>query len=294
MPSRNEHPRGVPTFRPDMTKTSMCDPHRCRGQNRCTYAHSFEELRCKSFAFGRCKKNPCDRLHIGVGVKPRAGGRIVPETFTSQGTMPSQDANDRVRYVRPLPKSGLDFTLMHRIAQCPEEARKPLHLWDYRTDLDRDTMLINPPKMSVAKSFLEALTQMEFLQQQHDVRAYDQTNIRAEFRDGMMKIMCEGLAEKRPSVLRSDPVYLRDVDTGKWHLGYVHFVNLDHVMVDIAPWFQPRMIDVAPRVSAFCQCAPSGVRRHDRSRTWTTRWPPTGCETTLPRLRNVSGGRCHD
>jgi helicase MOV-10 len=48
-----------------------------------------------------------------------------------------------------------------------------------------------------------------------------------------------GLAEKRPSVLVGDKIYVRQVNTnGHWYQGFVHRVEMDEVVLRFNDGFQ--------------------------------------------------------
>jgi helicase MOV-10 len=78
---------------------------------------------------------------------------------------------------------------------------------------------------------------LEELQMKIDIRQYDLTGTRFyhEERFGWTKIYVPTLAEKRPSILRGDSIYVNAThDQGCVHHGYVHFVRLDHIIVSFA------------------------------------------------------------
>lgn len=95
-----------------------------------------------------------------------------------------------------------------------------------------------------AKEFFARCLEIEWAQELTNMHAFDLTGaaITAERRDRgtwLYRIDCEGLAEKRPSVLPGDTVAARRIETPQegWHRGFVHFVNMDHVLVSFGDTF---------------------------------------------------------
>eukprot|EP00756_Hemistasia_phaeocysticola_P060776 Hpha_TRINITY_DN4315_c0_g1::TRINITY_DN4315_c0_g1_i1::g.50293::m.50293/K18422/MOV10; helicase MOV-10 len=93
-----------------------------------------------------------------------------------------------------------------------------------------------------ARRYLEDCLNVEFCQSQSDVRRYDipECELKPEEHrnETYYRIDCEGLSEKRPSVLRGDTVVVRDNQLNAegehdYHRGFVHWVNLDHVLVHL-------------------------------------------------------------
>eukprot|EP00760_Papus_ankaliazontas_P005543 PhM_4_TR12646/c0_g1_i1/m.97054/K18422/MOV10; helicase MOV-10 len=171
----------------------------------------------------------------------RSGQRRVPGVvpvirsgFRSFGS-PAMD-EDSIMYVRGLAPLKVGFQFLARVADGPAKARRALNLDDYKPHLTRSTLYNASTPIKDKLEFCEDLLIMEMLQQRHNIRAYDMYDVtlqaveHASRLEKRFKIVCAGLAENRPSVLRSDTIYVYEHKHDIWHQGYVHHVNRDHVI----------------------------------------------------------------
>ena len=162
-----------------------------------------------------------------------------------------------IKFIVPLPglSSVIPRNLLDNVAASSEEAKqkkgwygasylkgryKSAHLEGAGT-LTREAAFEDE---GTARSFLKDLLTVETAQSISDVRAYDIHEAVIKGGEGpcgtLYRIDCEGLAEKRPSVLRGDRVRVCDNTTEHFDMGFVHFVSLDHVLVSFDIRFQPR------------------------------------------------------
>ena len=241
-----------------LRKVRMCrngDNCRRRLWGDCWFAHAQEEMRCEEFArHGSCPLNDhCTLKHTAAD----ATGNVTREY---QQNIKYKDVGERpnfaaIGYKIALPSMHkvVPGYLLNNVAASSEEARKKKgwyganHLKErYQSErlgrrpgtLTREDAL---KEEMTARKFFRDLLIVETTQNISDVRAYDIHNAdirRAEPpNSSYFRIDCKGLAEKRPSVLRGDRVRVRDNTTMRWHMGYVYFVNLDHVLVSFGGGF---------------------------------------------------------
>ena len=245
-------------FATTLRKVRMCwngDTCRRRLWGDCWFAHTQEEMRCEAFAKkGICpNEDHCTLKHTAHN----ATGEVTREY---QQNINFKDVGDRPTFARvahkiPLPSiaSIVPKELLDGVASSSEEARKKKgwygsdhlrklyvaeKLGKGRGTLSRDNAL---GEEVTARRFFRDLLIVEATQNISDIRAYDIHN--AVIRRGdppnssYFRIDCKGLAEKRPSVLRGDRVRVRDNTTMRWHMGYVYFINLDHLLVSFGGGF---------------------------------------------------------
>ena len=162
-----------------------------------------------------------------------------------------------IKFIVPLPELSrvVPHSLLDNVAASSEEAnqKKGWYGASYLRERYKSAHLEGAGTLTreaafedegTARSFLKDLLTVETAQSISDVRAYDIHEAVIKGGEGpcgtLYRIDCEGLAEKRPSVLRGDRVRVCDNTTEHFDMGFVHFVNLDHVLVSFESGFQPR------------------------------------------------------
>jgi helicase MOV-10 len=256
-------------------KTRMCD---MRGvcehflYGRCWFAHDENEKRCLSYATsGMC---PCPKarqadgkFRCPDGLHTRAGSGIQQVfsnkpngEFVELNQLPNAESDGtRPRapmptYLKALPSYFLPEEIEHCIAQSKAELRDPVKRAELLRAIDallRSKLPTNDTPLTGQnyRSVLPTLLFIDEAQKFNDMRRYDvaDAEVKYEVRNGMWSIKVPSLAEKRPSVLRGDLIKLHDRGVngskGRVHNGYVHFVNLDTVVVsfggEIFEWVGP-------------------------------------------------------
>jgi helicase MOV-10 len=229
-------------------------------RDRCWFAHDEAEKRCLSYATsGTCpfpKERQADgkfRCHDGLHTRAGSGIQQVFSNkpngeFVELNQLPNA-ASDGTRprapmptYLKALPSYFLPEEIEHCIAQSKAELRDPGKRAELLRAIDallRSKLPTNDTPLTGQnyRSVLPTLLFIDEAQKFNDMRRYDvaDAEVKYEVCNRMWSIKVPSLAEKRPSVLRGDLIKLHDrgVDgsRGRVHNGYVHFVNLDTVVV---------------------------------------------------------------
>ncbi|CUF97287.1 Hypothetical protein, putative [Bodo saltans] len=211
---------------PDRVRTVMCRNAAagiyCRHReerNDCWYAHSHDELRCVSFSrWGRCDTVYCTRIHLHVNNTSRPHDGALewgsPPLFHKPNFfIKLQPRALPTELARLMPDYDL-FTLRHSRFQAAGVCRQLL------------------ASISDAQQKLHFQQFVEELFTHIDLNSYAQQNatVRATGR-GLYAFPVPGLAENRPSVLRGDRVHFYVYEMNRWVGGFVHFANLDELVV---------------------------------------------------------------
>ena len=240
-----------------LRKVQMCrrgDSCRRRMWGDCWFAHTQEERRCEEFArHGTCSNDSCTLKHTASD----ATGNV---TRKDQQNIKYEDEGERPSFAPmdykidlPLMRKVVPWYLLKNVAASSEQAKQKKGWYgaNYLKERYQSEKLGSLPgtltrkgalkEETTARKFFRDLLIVETVQNISDVRAYDIHNADIKRADppnsSYFRIDCKGLAEKRPSVLRGDGVRVRDNTTKLWHMGYVYFVNLDHVIVSFGNKF---------------------------------------------------------
>jgi helicase MOV-10 len=240
-------------------QTRMCPrmPH-CKfySYGDCWFAHEESELRCESFATaGSCplpKERQSDgKLRCPRGLHTRAGSSIqqvfsnkADDEFVGLVDLPEAVSDgSRPRAAMPMYSKALaSFFLPEEIDECIAQSKEELRdsrkraalLLAIETLLRRQLPTNDAPLTGQNfRTVLQTLLFVDEAQKISDMRRYDVANADLQYQSHsrMWSIKVPSLAEKRPSVLRGDVIKLHDRGTNDVHNGYVHFVNLDEVVV---------------------------------------------------------------
>eukprot|EP00026_Physarum_polycephalum_P002172 Phypoly_transcript_02177.p1 GENE.Phypoly_transcript_02177~~Phypoly_transcript_02177.p1 ORF type:complete len:653 (+),score=89.07 Phypoly_transcript_02177:845-2803(+) len=108
------------------------------------------------------------------------------------------------------------------------------------------TILLRVPTIETYRHILHLLLFVEEVRMSLDIRQYD-LHRQAAYKDmkggRLFKLRVPKLAEKRPSVLRGDYVQVRQSDNPYCvHKGFVHFVNLEDILVSFHHSFNPHKL----------------------------------------------------
>ncbi|XP_010522289.1 PREDICTED: probable RNA helicase SDE3 [Tarenaya hassleriana] len=89
-------------------------------------------------------------------------------------------------------------------------------------------------------NYFKTLLIMEEIQLEEDMRAYDMENVSMKRRGLYLSLEVPGLAERRPSLVHGDFIFVRhafDDGTDKTYQGFIHRVEADEVHLKFAPEF---------------------------------------------------------
>ncbi|CAH2038844.1 unnamed protein product [Thlaspi arvense] len=121
--------------------------------------------------------------------------------------------------------------------EIPKEIREMIERKEVPDELDQGLTAKN------YANYYKTLLIMEELQLEEDMRAYDMENVSMRRRGFYLSLEVPGLAEKRPSLVHGDFIFVRhayDDGTGQAYQGFVHRVEADEVHLKFAPEFHQR------------------------------------------------------
>lgn len=116
-----------------------------------------------------------------------------------------------------------------------------------RLDFDQARLdLASPLTASNYASRWKRLMYLEEAQLQDDIRIYDMQGVRLAHSHPYLSLKVPGLAEKRPSVLYGDSVFVSFAGESKEYEGCVHHVNLETVLMKFHRSFHQRYVNGLP------------------------------------------------
>ncbi|KAL1214347.1 putative RNA helicase SDE3 [Cardamine amara subsp. amara] len=119
----------------------------------------------------------------------------------------------------------------------PKEIREMIQNKEVPDDLNQGLTAKN------YANYFKTLLIMEEVQLEEDMRAYDMENVSMKRRGLCLSLEVPGLAERRPSIVHGDFIFVRhayDDGTDQAYQGFVHRVEADEVHLKFAPEFHLR------------------------------------------------------
>jgi helicase MOV-10 len=218
MPPRNRNP--------SLVRTKMCHnagiycAHR-EERNDCWFAHTKAELRCATYSrTGQCNSTRCNCIHSHTRNSTR------PQDEAMQwGQSPEFDKPRFVIKLRPWKMPEVLATLMPSYDS---------HVLRHSRSSALGACRLLLSSVADAEQKLHMLQFVEELFTHIDLNSYAQENVVVTSNGrGHYTFPVPGLAENRPSVLRGDRVHIFVYSTNSWVGGFVHFTNLDHLVVSL-------------------------------------------------------------
>ncbi|CAA7026526.1 unnamed protein product [Microthlaspi erraticum] len=121
--------------------------------------------------------------------------------------------------------------------EIPKEIREMIERKEVPDDFNEGLTVKN------YSNYFKTLLVMEELQLEEDMRAYDMENVSMRRRGLYLSLEVPGLAERRPSLVHGDYIFVRhayDDGTDQAYQGYVHRVEADEVYLKFASEFHLR------------------------------------------------------
>ncbi|XP_006306654.2 probable RNA helicase SDE3 [Capsella rubella] len=121
--------------------------------------------------------------------------------------------------------------------EIPKEIREMIEKKEMPDDLNEGLTANN------YANYYKYLLIMEELQLEEDMRAYDMENVSLKRRGLYLSLEVPGLAERRPSLVHGDYIFVRnayDDGTDQAYQGFIHRVEADEVHLKFAPEFHQR------------------------------------------------------
>lgn len=190
----------------------------------CWFAHAPQQLRCREFALrGVCRKPDCNRLHVAVQ------GQSEVLEFDGEGRKPEVE-DGGAKSANDLPFYDLPRRLSALVPYDPLKTRKAREqCMRVAKDLHKELGDSNKTSLHLLQYVEEAIGRIDLAS--YALQGVLMQYFRHQYYTDLFRLDVPGLAENRPSVLRGDSIHVYAYNTGRWHKGSVHFVNLDHIIV---------------------------------------------------------------
>ena len=108
------------------------------------------------------------------------------------------------------------------------------------------------PGACVPKAHLKQLLWTEELQLVADLSEFDFVSPDLAPRGSLLALHVKGLAEKRPSVMRGDKVFVKRTDKATWYEGRAEHIEMEDVLLCLSPAFVSSYIRRLPVEVRFC------------------------------------------
>ncbi|KAG7595935.1 P-loop containing nucleoside triphosphate hydrolase [Arabidopsis suecica] len=145
--------------------------------------------------------------------------------------------DDYVKGSRPSKVVERSFRNRLPLYEIPKEIREMIENKEFPDDLNEGLTARN------YANYYKTLLIMEELQLEEDMRAYDMENVSMKRRGIYLSLEVPGLAERRPSLVHGDFIFVRhayDDGTDHAYQGFVHRVEADEVHLKFASEFHQR------------------------------------------------------
>ncbi|ANM57893.1 P-loop containing nucleoside triphosphate hydrolases superfamily protein [Arabidopsis thaliana] len=145
--------------------------------------------------------------------------------------------DDYVKGSRPSKVVERSFRNRLPLYEIPKEIREMIENKEFPDDLNEGLTARN------YANYYKTLLIMEELQLEEDMRAYDMENVSMKRRGIYLSLEVPGLAERRPSLVHGDFIFVRhayDDGTDHAYQGFVHRVEADEVHMKFASEFHQR------------------------------------------------------
>lgn len=154
--------------------------------------------------------------------------REAPATKIDQSIRPPSLYNRKPAFRLPqckIPNSVLKLARNYKPSMTQEQVFQQSRLRPLNVDNHRD--------------YFSTALYLEEIQMEEDIRNYDMEGVELEKVGGLYELEVPGLAERRPSVLYGDRIYLRsDSDTAIEYEGFVHYVKEKSVLLKMGSKFE--------------------------------------------------------